>query len=133
MKSFKVLVCDDERYFLDPLVERLKVRKMDAYGVDSGEAALDFLAQTQVDVVVCDVKMKGMDGIQTLKAIKTRYPLIEVILLTGHASVEAGMKGLELGAFDYLIKPVKLDELMEKMIEAFDRKQVRQKEETPTS
>ncbi|MBF0531265.1 MAG: response regulator [Deltaproteobacteria bacterium] len=121
MKSFKVLVCDDEQYFRDPLVERLKVRKIEAFGVDSGEAALEFLTENPVDVIILDVIMKGLDGIQTLKRIKARYPLIEVILLTGHASVEAGM--------DYLIKPVKLDELMEKMIEAFDRKLIRQTEE----
>ncbi|MEW6266408.1 MAG: response regulator [Thermodesulfobacteriota bacterium] len=129
MKSYRVLVVDDERYFLDPLVERLKVRKIEAYGVDSGEAALEFLTRTQVDVVVLDVKMKGMDGLEVLQEIKSRYPLMEVILLTGHASVEAGMKGLELGAFDYLIKPVKLDELLEKMGEAYERKMICQKGE----
>ncbi|MBI5523203.1 MAG: response regulator [Desulfarculus sp.] len=126
MKTFDVLVVDDERDFLEPLVERLQLRKLRAAGVDSGQAALEYLSTHSVDVVVLDVKMPGMDGITALKEIKSRHPLVEVVLLTGHASVESGMEGLELGAFDYLIKPVKLDELMERILEAFDRKQVMQ-------
>lgn len=126
MKSFDVLVVDDERDFLEPLVERLQLRKLRAVGVDSANAALDHLSAHPVDVVVLDVKMPGMDGIAALKEIKTRHPLVEVVLLTGHASVESGMEGLELGAFDYLIKPVKLDELMERILEAYDRKLVLQ-------
>ncbi len=126
MKTFDVLVVDDERDFLEPLVERLKLRKLQAEGVDSAEAALTYLAGHSVDVVVLDVKMPGMDGIQALREIKARHPLVEVVLLTGHASVESGMEGLELGAFDYLIKPVKLDELLERILEAYDRKTVLQ-------
>ncbi len=126
MKSFNVLVIDDERDFLEPLVERLQLRKLQAAGADSGEAGLKHLAENPVDVVVLDVKMPGMGGIQVLKEIKKLHPLVEVVLLTGHASVESGMEGLELGAFDYLIKPVKLDDLMERIMEAYDRKQVMQ-------
>ena len=126
MKTFDVLVVDDERDFLEPLVERLQLRKLKAQGVDSAEAALAYLAGHPVDVVVLDVRMPGMDGIQALKEIKARHPLVEVVLLTGHASVESGMEGLELGAFDYLIKPVKLDELLERILEAYDRKLVLQ-------
>lgn len=124
MKSFNVLVVDDERDFLEPLVERLQLRKLKAEGVDSGEEALAFLAAHPVDVMVLDVKMPGMDGLQVLREVKSRHPLVEVVLLTGHASVESGMEGLELGAFDYLIKPVKLDDLMERILEAYDHKLV---------
>ncbi|MFH1034439.1 MAG: response regulator [Pseudomonadota bacterium] len=126
MKTFDVLVVDDETDFLEPLVERLQLRKLRAVGVDSASAALQHLAANPVDVVVLDVRMPGMDGIAALKEIKARHPLVEVVLLTGHASVESGMEGLELGAFDYLIKPVKLDELMERILEAYDRKLVLQ-------
>lgn len=129
MGVIKVLVVDDEQDFLQALVARLKLRQMEAFGVDSGQGALEFLAENQVDIIVLDVRMPGLDGLQTLKEIKARHPLTEVILLTGHASVEAGIKGLEMGAFDYLIKPVKLDELMEKIAEAYDRRLVRRPEE----
>jgi DNA-binding NtrC family response regulator len=124
LKSFNVLVVDDERDFLEPLVERLQLRKLNAQGVDSGEEALAFISANPVDVIVLDVKMPGMDGLQVLREVKSRHPLVEVVLLTGHASVESGMEGLELGAFDYLIKPVKLDDLMERILEAYDHKLV---------
>ena len=124
MSPFKVLVVDDERDFLDSLVRRLQRRSVDAAGVTSGEAALEHLERQKADVVVLDVKMPGMNGIETLRLIKQRYPDVEVILLTGHASVESGVEGLALEAFDYLIKPVKLDELIERIMEAFDRRKV---------
>ncbi|MBU4565494.1 MAG: response regulator [Desulfarculus sp.] len=124
MSPFKVLVVDDERDFLESLVRRLQRRSVDAAGVTSGEAALEHLKVHKADVVVLDVKMPGMNGIEALRHIKQHYPEVEVILLTGHASVESGVEGLALEAFDYLIKPVKLDELIERIMEAFDRRKV---------
>ncbi|MBU1276403.1 MAG: response regulator [Proteobacteria bacterium] len=124
MSPFKVLVVDDERDFLESLVRRLQRRSVDAAGVTSGEAALEHLERQRADVVVLDVKMPGMNGIDVLRRIKQLYPEVEVILLTGHASVESGVEGLALQAFDYLIKPVKLDELIERIMEAFDRRKV---------
>ncbi|MCF8034905.1 MAG: response regulator [Desulfarculaceae bacterium] len=124
MSAFKVLIVDDEVDFLESLVRRLKRRMVDATGVTSGEAALKYLAAQPADVVVLDVKMPGMNGIDTLREIKKSHPQVEVILLTGHASVESGVEGLTLEAFDYLIKPVKLDELIERIMEAFDRRKV---------
>jgi len=124
MSPFKVLVVDDERDFLESLVRRLQRRSVDAAGVTSGEAALEHLKVHKADVVVLDVKMPGMNGIEALRHIKQLYPEVEVILLTGHASVESGVEGLALEAFDYLIKPVKLDELIERIMEAFDRRKV---------
>jgi DNA-binding NtrC family response regulator len=124
MKSIKVLVVDDEKDFLTSLVRRLGRRGLEVEGVDSGEAAIDYLAARPVDVVVLDVKMPGLDGLQVLRHIKEHHPFVEVILLTGHASVDAGMKGISLGAFEYLIKPVTLDELLARIDEAFERRQV---------
>jgi DNA-binding NtrC family response regulator len=124
MKPIKVLVVDDEKDFLASLVRRLKRRQLEVQGVDGGQAALDHLAAHPVDVVVLDVKMPGMDGLGALRRIKETHPLVEVILLTGHASVDAGMKGISLGAFEYLIKPVTLDELLERINDAFDRRKV---------
>jgi DNA-binding NtrC family response regulator len=80
-----------------------------------------------VDVVVLDVKMPGMDGIQTLKAIKSMDPLVEVIMLTGHASVEVAIQGMELGAFDYLMKPMDIDELLYKVQDAYKKKALQEK------
>ncbi len=122
MESFKVLFVDDETEFLDTLVKRMKRRSVEATGVGSGLEALDFLDNNSVDVVVLDVKMPGMDGIEALREIKRRHPLTEVIMLTGHANVEVAIQGMELGAFDYLMKPMEIDELLYKVQDAFKKK-----------
>jgi len=123
MAIFSVLVVDDEEDFLETLVNRLKKRKIDTVGVRSGEAALEELKKRPFDVVLLDIKMPGgMDGIEALREIKKIQPLTEVLLLTGHASVETSIEGMKLGAFDYLLKPVKLEELLVKVANAFDKK-----------
>jgi DNA-binding NtrC family response regulator len=120
--SFKVLLVDDEVDFLETLLKRLRRREIDVEGVESGERALERLDRNPVDVVILDVRMPGMDGIQTLREIKARYPLIEVIMLTGHASLEAAIQGMELGAFDYLMKPIDIDDLLYKAQDAYKKK-----------
>jgi DNA-binding NtrC family response regulator len=122
MHALKVLFVDDEIDFLDTLMKRMKKRGVDVRGVGGGEEALQLLAENPPDVVVLDVKMPGMDGIQTLKEIKQRYPQVEVIMLTGHASVDAAITGMELGAFDYLMKPMDIDELHFKIQDAYKNK-----------
>jgi len=122
--AFKVLFVDDEIDFLDTLMKRMKKRGVDVSGVGSGEEGLKFLVEKSVDVVVLDVKMPGIDGIQTLRKIKKRYPLIEVIMLTGHASLEVAIEGMELGAFDYLMKPIGIDELLYKVQDAYKKKSI---------
>lgn len=123
MDTFRVLVVDDEEDFLETLVKRLERRGIEAAGVKSGEEALDTMKQKLFDVVVLDIKMPGgMDGIQALRGMKQIQPLTEVILLTGHASVETSIEGMRLGAFDYLLKPIKLEELMAKLGDAFEKK-----------
>ena len=124
MDGFKVLLVDDEADFLDTLVKRLRKRNLDAVGAGSGEAALGWLNQQEADVVVLDVRMPGMDGIQTLKEIKKCHPMIEVIMLTGHASLEVAIEGMEAGAFDYLMKPMNVDELLHKLQDAYKRKMI---------
>ena len=99
---------------------------MNVYGAMSGEEALSILAHTPVDVVVLDVKMPGMDGIETLKEIKKQFPLVEVIMLTGHASLEAAKEGMEKGAFDFLMKPVNIDELLYKLQDAQKNKSIQE-------
>jgi two-component system, OmpR family, response regulator len=122
MEDVKVLVVDDEADFLETIVKRLHRRKIKATGVDSGKKALEILETENFDVVVLDVLMPGMDGIETLKHIKKRKPFVEVIILTGHASVESGIQGMQHGAFDYVMKPADLEELISKIREAFERK-----------
>jgi DNA-binding NtrC family response regulator len=122
MEAFRVLVVDDEPDFLETLVKRLKRRKVDASGVSSGLEAMQLLEQEHFDVVILDIRMPGMDGLETLREMKRKRPLMEVILLTGHASVESGMQGMQLGAFDYVMKPAELEDILEKVRQAFERK-----------
>ena len=106
----KVLLVDDESPFVEALSKRLTMRELQVSIALSGPEALEKLEHdSNTDVVVLDVKMPGMDGIETLKAIKARYPLIEVIMLTGHATVESAIDGMKVGALDYLMKPCDMD------------------------
>jgi len=123
MHTFRILVVDDEVDFLETIVKRLNKRKLDATGVTSGEDAIQALKEKLYDVVLLDIKMPGgMDGIETLREIKRLQPLVEVLLLTGHASVETSIEGMKLGAFDYLLKPMKFEDLLTKMAQAFEKK-----------
>lgn len=120
----RVLVVDDEKDFLELFIKRFGKRNLNVAGVDSGYAALEYLKTNPVDVVVLDVKMPKLDGIETLKEIKKRLPQVEVILLTGHGSVESGVQGMSHGAYDYVLKPFKIDELLFKIRKAFERKRL---------
>lgn len=122
MEKINVLLVDDETDFLSTMAKRLGKRGFNPIKADTGESALGILKSTAVDVVVLDVKMPGMDGIETLNKIKGIDPLIEVIMLTGHASVEVAIQGMEMGAFDYLMKPTEIDELCYKLEDAFRKK-----------
>ena len=126
MEKFKVLIVDDEADFLETIVKRLRARDIDVSGVESGYLALEALDSSSPDVIILDVKMPGMDGIETLREIKQKKPRTEVIMRTGHASVETGIQGMQLGAFDYLMKPIALDELLEKVRQAYARKLVQE-------
>lgn len=128
MQTFRILVVDDEADFLETIVNRLLKRSLDAVGVTSGEEALKMLNEQLFDVVLLDIKMPGgMDGIETLREIKRIQPIVEVILLTGHASVETSIEGMKLGAFDYLLKPTNFDNLLHKLAEAFEKKSTHDK------
>ncbi|MFH2067327.1 MAG: response regulator [Pseudomonadota bacterium] len=123
MRYFSVLIVDDEEDFVETLVRRLKKRDIDAIGVHSGEEALEIMKSKEFDAVIMDIKMPGgMDGIEAMRIIKKDHPLTEVILLTGHASVETSIEGMKFGAFDYVLKPVKLEELLKKITLALEKK-----------
>jgi DNA-binding NtrC family response regulator len=115
----KLLLVDDEKPFLDTITKRLEKRDLIVSAVYSGEDALVELGNNKtIEAVVLDVKIPGMDGIETLIEIKKRFPLIEVIMLTGHATVETAIDGMKLGAFDYLMKPCDIDVLVTKVNDA---------------
>lgn len=123
MDYFSILVVDDEIDFLDTIVKRLQKRNIDTVGVISGEKALEMMKERLFDVVLLDIKMPGgIDGIQALREMKKIQPITEVLLLTGHGSVETSIEGMKLGAFDYLLKPVKLEDILVKVGEAFEKK-----------
>jgi DNA-binding NtrC family response regulator len=117
-----ILIVDDEKDFVEMLSLRLEGEGHRVRGVFSGQDALSELKNWDADVVVLDIKMPGMDGIEALKAIKTQNPIVEVILLTGHGSIDTAVEGLKSGAFDYLLKPAEFDELLEKLDSARLRK-----------
>ena len=122
MNKLKVLVIDDEADFCELVVKRLIAGKMNAEGIQDGAKALELLKHKDFDVVVLDVKIPGIGGIEILRWIKANRPGIEVIMLTGDQSVEAGIKGMQLGAFDYVIKPVPMNELLDKIRQAYEKK-----------
>jgi DNA-binding NtrC family response regulator len=120
-----VLIVDDEVAFVETLVKRLAKRDLRVVEAHSGPEAiekLDASGPTKIDVVILDVKMPGMDGLETLTRIKEQHPLIEVVMLTGHATVESAIDGMKKGAFDYLMKPCDVDVLLAKINEAATKK-----------
>jgi DNA-binding NtrC family response regulator len=127
-----IMLVDDEVPFVEAMTKRLKRRDLEVEQAFSGKEALKKLtADSKAEVVILDVKMPGMDGVETLKAIKSQVPLVEVIMLTGHATVESAIEGMKLGAYDYLLKPCNMDHLLEKVSEAAAKK--RQHEEKITN
>jgi two-component system, OmpR family, response regulator len=120
----KVLIIDDERDFIETMEKRFRFRKIPVTAALSGAAALEILSREEFDVAILDVRMPGMDGLDTLKEIKKRYPLMEVIMLTGHGSIESGTRGMSLGAYDYVLKPVDFSELLDKVEKAGERKRL---------
>jgi DNA-binding NtrC family response regulator len=119
-----VLLVDDEENFVATLAKRLKIRRFEVMTAASGATALAVLDERAIDVVVLDVRMPELDGIAATRKIKALHPLTEVILLTGHASLEASMEGMMMGAFDYLLKPIDIDELVFKIEDAYRKKEL---------
>ncbi|MCU0233994.1 MAG: response regulator [Thermoanaerobaculales bacterium] len=123
--AIKVLLVDDETSFVETLKRRLTLRRLEVLTAASAAEALALLSEQEPDVVVLDVRMPGMSGIEATREIRRTHPTVEVILLTGHASLEASMEGMTMGAFDYLLKPVSIDELIFKIEDAHRRRNLR--------
>jgi DNA-binding NtrC family response regulator len=122
-----VMLVDDESAFVETMTKRLEKRNLKVIAALSGDEALETLSKNRnLDVIILDVKMPGKDGIETLKDIKTEYPLVEVVMLTGHATVESAIEGMKLGAYDYLMKPCEIEQLMQKVEEATNKKRAHQ-------
>lgn len=120
MNEWKVLLVDDEKEFVTTLSERLHLRGVQSQTAFDGQEALRLIEENPPQVVVLDMMMPGMGGLEVLERIRRWYPDIPVILLTGHSSTKDGMKGMRLGAFDYLVKPLNIGELIEKIRKAME-------------
>ena len=123
----KVLFVDDELDFLDVMVKRLKKRGVEATGLSDGNQAIELIEKNNYDIVVLDVRMPGCkNGIEILKDIKKSRPLVEVIMLTGHALLDVARDGIANGAFDYMVKPADIDELYYILNDAYKKKQIQE-------
>jgi DNA-binding NtrC family response regulator len=120
--SEKVLLVDDEVDFLDTLSERMRTRGMEVATSSSGVEALKRVEKESYDVIILDLMMPGVDGLETLKILKEKKPDLQVILLTGQATVEKGIEAMKLGAMDFLEKPADLSQLTEKIKKAQAKK-----------
>jgi DNA-binding NtrC family response regulator len=119
MEKMRVLLVDDEVEFVSTLSERLNLRSFDAQTATSGEEALMKIDQSPPDLVLLDMLMPGMNGIEVLKRIKRDHPGVKVILLTGRGSWD-GIQGIREGAYDCLMKPIQIEELMQIMASAME-------------
>ncbi len=122
MDEQTVLLVDDEKEFASTLAERLNLRGFRCQTAYSGEEALEVMAKSPAQVVVLDLMMPGMSGLAVLEALREKHPDTRIILLTGMGSVSDGVKGMKMGAFDYLMKPVEIDSLMQKIREAMQKR-----------
>jgi DNA-binding NtrC family response regulator len=123
MHPVKILLVDNEIPFVKTLTKRLSRRELNIITAFSGQEALARLEKdSDIEIVVLDIKMPDMNGLKTLENIKRDYPLVEVIILTGHSTVDSAIRGMRLGAFDYLVKPCDIDQLISRMQEAAENK-----------
>ena len=118
MKNLKTLLVDDEEEFVSTLAERLQLRGFQTMVANDGESALKIVKKDPPQVIILDVMMPGIGGLEVLKQVKLSYPEIPVILLTGHGAEKEGNEGMILGAFDYLMKPLNITQLIQKIHEA---------------
>ena len=118
----RILLVDDEKEFADTLAERLRTRDFDVTTAYNGDEALEKLKEYNYDVTILDVQMPGLNGIDALREIKKLKPLTEVLMLTGHGTVETAIEGMKIGAYDFLMKPCEMDVLLSKINNAYERK-----------
>jgi DNA-binding NtrC family response regulator len=122
MRGVKLMLVDDEERFLSTTAKLLQRKGHQVVTASGGREALDSLEKEDVEVVILDVKMPGMDGIEVLREIRLRFPLVGVIMLTGHGTIESAVEGMKLGAHDFVTKPCDIDDLLAKAEEAAARR-----------
>jgi DNA-binding NtrC family response regulator len=127
-RDIQVIIIDDETAFLNVFIKRLVKRGIQVTGADNGEKGIALFKRNPVDIVVLDVCMPGIDGIQTLKTIKKIQPWTQVILLTGLTCLDTARAGMDLDAFDYMMKPIEMNELIYKLEDAYDKVQFLKKQ-----
>jgi len=126
--KINVLLVDDEKGYIQALSERLTIRGFDVSLAYSGEEALALIEGRNFDVVLLDIMMPGKGGLETLREIRSIDFLVHVIMLTGYAEIDTAIEEIRTGAFDYLIKPVHIDQLAERIQQAYDHKIMREKQ-----
>lgn len=119
-----IMLVDDEEKFLDVLSDRLEARGLKVNTVTRGEDAIDEVEGKNFDAIIVDLAMPGIDGIETLRRIKEKRPDLEIIMLTGHGTVQSGVEAMKLGAEDFLEKPVDINVLLEKIAEAKHKRMI---------
>jgi DNA-binding NtrC family response regulator len=122
LDKMKLMLVDDEERYLLTTAKLMEKKGIHVVTAQSGEQALELLKIHDIHVVILDIKMPGMDGFKTLRAIKTLYPPVEVIFFTGHATMDSAIEGLQFGAFDYIMKPADIDDIVNKAYEAFEKR-----------
>ena len=127
MKDARILLVDDEAVFANNMSKLLTRRGYQVTAVNSGDEALRTLMDTPFDVMVLDLKMPGMDGIATMHEMKKLGLFTEVLILTGHGSIDTALEAIQIGAYDYVTKPCEIAELVSKIEAAFERKTIKDK------
>ena len=120
-EKINILIVDDEEMFLESIAKRLKVRDFDVITVTRGEKALEVADKYPIDVAIVDLKMPGMNGEETLAALKKKHNCMEIVILTGHGSIDSAVKCTQEGAYSYLQKPCDFDQLLDVLVEAYKK------------
>ena len=125
--KINLLIVDDEVSFLDSIRKSLEARDFNVIAVDRGEKAIEAAKKNPIDVALVDLKMPGINGEETLKALKAEHSWMEVVILTGHGTIDSAVECTKIGAYSYLQKPCDLNELLEALKNAYKKKVMNKK------
>ena len=120
--KINLMIVDDEEDFLNAIRRSLEIRDFHVITANRGEKALEIAKSNPVDIAIVDLKMPGMNGLETLEALKKAHPWMEIVILTGHGTIDSAVEATQSGAYSYLQKPCELDTLMKMLIEAYKKR-----------